>query len=63
MHRAIEEERRKWEAEKVEAVQVHCRILEEQNKKSLENMKGEMQQEKSNALALQHEVVELKKVR
>ncbi|XP_031712277.1 trichohyalin isoform X4 [Anarrhichthys ocellatus] len=58
--KAIEEERMKWEAEKVEAVQVHCGILEEQNRKSLESMRSEMQREKSKALALQHEVVELK---
>ncbi|XP_073321889.1 uncharacterized protein [Pagrus major] len=60
VHRAIEEERRKWEAEKVEAVQVHCGILEEQNRKSLETTKSEMQREKSKTLALQHKVVELK---
>ncbi|XP_044053052.1 trichohyalin isoform X2 [Siniperca chuatsi] len=60
VHKAIEEERRKWEAEKVEAVQVHCGILEEQNRKSLESMRSEMQREKSKALALQHKVVELK---
>ncbi|KAM8760782.1 uncharacterized protein AB9X84_008727 isoform 4-T4 [Acanthopagrus schlegelii] len=60
VHRAIEEERRKWEAEKVKAVQVQCGILEEQNRKSLETTKSEMQREKSKALALQHKVVELK---
>ncbi|XP_068559319.1 paramyosin isoform X2 [Cebidichthys violaceus] len=60
VHKAIEEERRKWEAEKVEAVQVHCGIMEEQNRKSLESVSSEMQREKSKALALQHEVVELK---
>ncbi|XP_037634422.1 trichohyalin isoform X2 [Sebastes umbrosus] len=60
VHKAIEDERRKWEAEKVEAVQVHCGILEEQNRKSLESMRSEMQREKSKALALQHKVVELK---
>ncbi|KAK9522779.1 hypothetical protein VZT92_019225 [Zoarces viviparus] len=58
--KAIEEERMKWEAEQVEAVQVHCVILEEQNRKSLESVRSEMQREKSKALALQHEVVELK---
>lgn len=63
VHRAIEEERRKWEAEKVKAVQVQCGILEEQNRKSLETTKSEMQREKSKALALQHKVVELKTVR
>ncbi|XP_023269292.1 trichohyalin-like [Seriola lalandi dorsalis] len=56
----IEAKRRKWEAEKVEAVQMHCGILEEQNKKSLESMRIEMQQEKSKAQALQHKVLELK---
>ncbi|XP_071339047.1 trichohyalin isoform X2 [Trachinotus anak] len=60
VHKAIEGERRKWEAEKVEAVQMHCGILEEQNRKSLESMRSEMQQEKSKAQALQHKVLELK---
>lgn len=63
MHRAVEEERRKWEAEMEEAVQVHTGILEEQNRKSLETTRSEMQREKSKALALQHKVVELKTVR
>ncbi|XP_030273582.1 trichohyalin isoform X4 [Sparus aurata] len=60
VHRAVEEERRKWEAEIEEAVQVHTGILEEQNRKSLETTRSEMQREKSKALALQHKVVELK---
>ncbi|XP_045890395.1 myosin-11 isoform X4 [Micropterus dolomieu] len=60
VQKAIEEERRKLEAEKVEAVQVHCGILEEQNRKTLECMRSEMQREKSKALSLQHKVVELK---
>lgn len=63
VHNAMEEERRKWEVEKVEAVQVHCGILEEQNRKSLESMRSEMQREKSKALALQNKAVELKTVR
>ncbi|XP_042277382.1 trichohyalin isoform X3 [Thunnus maccoyii] len=61
VHKAIEEERGKWEAEKVEAVQKHCGILEEQNRKSLEHTRSEMQQEKSKALALQHKVMELQR--
>ncbi|XP_029295745.1 trichohyalin isoform X2 [Cottoperca gobio] len=60
VHTIIEEERRRWEAEQVEAVQVHCGILEEQNKKSLDSMRSEMQREKSKALALQYKVVKLK---
>lgn len=63
VHRAVEEERRKWEAEIEEAVRVHTGILEEQNRKSLETTRSEMQREKSKALALQHKVVELKTVR
>ncbi|XP_070689489.1 trichohyalin [Pempheris klunzingeri] len=59
-HKAIDEERRKWEAEKVEAVQVHCGILEEQHRESLRSTRSEMQREKSKALALQTKVVELK---
>ncbi|TKS78680.1 hypothetical protein D9C73_012493 [Collichthys lucidus] len=59
VHKAIEEERRKSEAQKVKAVQVHCGILEEQNRKSLESMKSETQREKNKATALQHKVVEL----
>lgn len=61
--KTIEEERRKWEAEKMEAVRVHCGRLEEQSRHRLESMRSEMQQEKSKALALQHNVAELKAVR
>ncbi|XP_040010365.1 trichohyalin isoform X4 [Xiphias gladius] len=60
VHKALEEERRKCEAEKVEAVQIHCGILEEQNRKTLESMRSEMQREKIKALALQQKVLELK---
>ncbi|XP_034004398.1 trichohyalin isoform X2 [Trematomus bernacchii] len=60
VHKTIEEERRKWEAENEEDLQMHCGKLQEQNRKSLESMRGEMQREKSKALALQHKVVELK---
>nr|XP_046242081.1 trichohyalin [Scatophagus argus] len=60
VHKAVEEERRKWEAEKVEAVKLHCRLLEKQNRESLESMSNEMQREKSKTLALQQQVVELK---
>lgn len=63
MEEAIEEERRKCEEEKVEAVQLHCRILEEEFRKSLGNMRREIQRERSGALALQQEVAELKTVR
>ncbi|XP_029916453.1 trichohyalin isoform X2 [Myripristis murdjan] len=59
VHKAIVEERRKWEAEKLTAVQVHCGILEEQSRKSLERVRSEVEQEKRNALALQNKVVEL----
>lgn len=62
VHKAIEEERRKSEAQKVKAVQVHCGILEEQNRKSLESMRSETQREKNKATALQHKVVELQTV-
>lgn len=44
-------------------MRVHTGILEEQNRKSLETTRSEMQREKSKALALQHKVVELKTVR
>lgn len=63
MREAIEKEQRKCEAEKVEAVQVHCEILEEQFRKRLANLKSEIQRERGVALALQQEVVELKTVR
>lgn len=56
MKEAIEEERRKCEAEKVEAVQLHCGILDEEFRKRLGNMR-------SGALSLQQEVAELKAVR
>ncbi|KAI3372856.1 hypothetical protein L3Q82_023299, partial [Scortum barcoo] len=61
VRRAVEEEGKRWEAEKVEAVQVHCGMLEEQNRKSLESSRSEMQREKCRAQALQHKVAELKK--
>ncbi|XP_069577634.1 golgin subfamily A member 6-like protein 25 [Brachyistius frenatus] len=60
VHKAVEEERREGEAERMKAVQVHCGILEEQNKKELKSFRSEMQQEKSKARALQHQVVKLK---
>ncbi|KAK2837251.1 hypothetical protein Q5P01_014463 [Channa striata] len=60
VHKAITEEREKWEAKKAEAVQVHYEILEEQNRKNLEIMKSEMEEEKSKALAIEHKVLELK---
>lgn len=47
----------------MKAVQVHCGILEEQNRKSLERTRSEMQRDKCKALALQHKVVELQRVR
>lgn len=47
----------------MEAVQVHCGRLEEQSRRRLESMRSEMQQETSKALALQHNVAELKAVR
>ncbi|KAF7665539.1 hypothetical protein LDENG_00140360 [Lucifuga dentata] len=59
VYKAIEEMKSKWEAEKVEAIQAHCGILEEQNRKSLENVRSEKEREKRNAQALQHKVVEL----
>lgn len=42
---------------------MHCGILEEQNRKGLESVRSEMQQERSKAQALQHKVLELKTVR
>ncbi|XP_041855007.1 trichohyalin isoform X2 [Melanotaenia boesemani] len=60
VRKAAEEERRQCEAEKVEAVEKHCGTLEEQNRKSLESLMSEMEQEKSKSLALQHQVMELK---
>lgn len=63
MKEAIEEERRKYEVEKVEAVQLHCGILDEEFRKRLGNMRSEIQHERSGALALQQEVAELKAVR
>ncbi|XP_075324983.1 uncharacterized protein LOC142382749 [Odontesthes bonariensis] len=55
VNEAAEEERRKCEAEKVEAVQMHCGILEEQSRKSLESLTSA----KNKSLALR-QVVELK---
>lgn len=44
----------------MEALEVQRGILEEQNEKLLESLRSEMQKEKSKALALQHQVMELK---
>ncbi|KAM3611317.1 uncharacterized protein V6R79_016547 [Siganus canaliculatus] len=60
VQRAIEEERRKWKAEKEEAVLLHCGKLEEQNRERLENVNSEMQQEKNKTLALQQKVMALR---
>ncbi|KAK5910234.1 hypothetical protein CesoFtcFv8_004087 [Champsocephalus esox] len=59
-HKTIEKERRKWEAENEEDLQMHCGKLREQNRKSLESMRSEVQRERSKALALQQKVEELK---
>ncbi|XP_077565183.1 uncharacterized protein LOC144180904 [Stigmatopora nigra] len=59
MCKAVDEERRKWEADKMEAVHFHCGLLEEQNKRNLESVRDEMHQERSHALSLQHKVAEL----
>ncbi|XP_077456871.1 uncharacterized protein LOC144074352 [Stigmatopora argus] len=59
MCKAVDEERRKWEADKMEAVHFHCGLLEEQNKRSLESMRDEMHQERSHTLSLQHKATEL----
>lgn len=63
MKEAIEEERRKCEAEKVQAVQVQRGKLEEQIRQRLGSMRSEVQRERSTALALQQEVMGLKTVR
>ncbi|XP_076007103.1 uncharacterized protein LOC143001391 [Genypterus blacodes] len=62
VHSAIDQMRSKWEAERVESLQVHCVRLEEQNRKSLESARNETEREKSNALTLQHKVVELQTI-
>ncbi|KAM6931386.1 uncharacterized protein FYW49_003260 [Xenentodon cancila] len=54
--KAVEEERRKCEAEKQEAAQVYCRTLEEQ----LERLRREMEREKSTSLAVRHLMEELR---
>lgn len=60
---AVEEERRRCEAEKVEAVRVQRGTLEEQIRQRLGSMRNEIQRERSVALALKQEVAELKTVR
>ncbi|XP_077417965.1 uncharacterized protein LOC144049159 isoform X2 [Vanacampus margaritifer] len=59
VHKAIDEERRKCEADKIAAVHFHCGLLEEQNRRSLETARSDTQREKDNALTLQHQVAEL----
>lgn len=63
VHNAINEERREREVEKVEAVRVHCRILEEKHREDLENMRSEMQREKSRAQAFGEQMLKLETVR
>lgn len=58
-----EEERRRCEAEKVEAVRVQRGTLEEQIRQRLGSMRSEIQRERSVALALKQEVAKLKTVR
>lgn len=60
---AVEEERRRCEAEKVEAVRVQRGTLEEQIRQRLGSMRSETERERSVAVALKHEVAELKTVR
>lgn len=47
----------------MDAVQEQRGILEEQNRRIVDSMRREMQQEKSRGLALQDNVLELKTVR
>lgn len=63
VHSVIQQMKSKWEAEKVESLQLQCVRLEEQNRKSLENARNEAERERSNTLTLQHKVVELQTVR
>ncbi|XP_051923686.1 trichohyalin isoform X2 [Hippocampus zosterae] len=59
VHKAIDEERRKWEADKIAAVHFHRGLLEEQNRRDLETAQSELHREKANALTLQRRVAEL----
>ncbi|KAM9822894.1 uncharacterized protein ACBT44_007886 isoform 3-T3 [Syngnathus typhle] len=59
VQKAIDEERTKWEAEKIAAVHFHCGLLEEQNRRSLEATRSEMHRENTKALTLQRHVTEL----
>ncbi|XP_019716768.1 trichohyalin isoform X2 [Hippocampus comes] len=59
VHKAIDEERRKWEADKIAAVHFHRGLLEEQNRRNLETARSELHREKANALTLQRRVAEL----
>ncbi|XP_061624412.1 trichohyalin [Phyllopteryx taeniolatus] len=63
VRKGVDGERRKWEAEKMEAVHFHCALLEEQNRRSLETARSDTQREKSNALTLQHQVTALQSER
>ncbi|XP_037115926.1 trichohyalin isoform X2 [Syngnathus acus] len=59
VQKAIDEERTKWEAEKIAAVHFHCGLLEEQNRRSLEATRSELHRENTKALTLQRHVTEL----
>ena len=62
VHKAIEIERRKWEAEKEEALQVQSELLQKQTWERLESVRSEMEREKSNVVTLQNKVTELQAV-
>ncbi|KAM6964969.1 uncharacterized protein FYW47_007311 [Aplochiton taeniatus] len=59
VHRAIEAERRKWEAETEGALQVQRGALEAQSREAVEAAVVEAERERRNTLALQNKVVEL----
>lgn len=56
---AVAQERRKWEAEKDEAVQVECSRLEQQHRRREDHISSRIQREKSRVQALHSNVLQL----
>ncbi|XP_035235162.1 trichohyalin [Anguilla anguilla] len=59
VRQALDQERRKWEAQKGEELRVQQEALEEQGRRAVERMSEEAERERRNSLALQNKIVEL----
>ncbi|XP_064209542.1 trichohyalin isoform X2 [Anguilla rostrata] len=59
VRQALDQERRKWEAQKGEELQAQQEALEEQGRRAVERVSEEAERERRNSLALQNKIVEL----